>query len=89
MNNAGHRTAHFLLGLGVGLGLAFLFAPQSGEQTRQWIMETADDRFRRLRRSGRRLIFETQDLLDRGEHSVTRMLRHSKDALESMAARLD
>jgi gas vesicle protein len=88
-NRAGRGTAHFLVGLGVGLGLALLFAPQSGEETRQWIMETADGRFRSLRRTGRRLIFETQDWLDRGEQSVSRMLRNSKNALESMAAKLD
>jgi gas vesicle protein len=85
----GGATTRFLLGLGIGLGLALLFAPQSGEQTRRWLMDTADDRYRQLRRRGRRLIFETQDLLDRGEQSVTRVLRTGKNALESFAEKLD
>ena len=79
----------FLLGVGVGLGLALLFAPQSGAETRRWLLETADDRYRRLRRQGRRVIFETQDLLDRGEQRVTRVLRSGKNALDSVASRLE
>jgi gas vesicle protein len=88
-NNSGGRTARFLLGVGIGLGIALLFAPQSGEETRRWLMDKADDRYRRLRRQGRRLIFETQDLLDRGEQGVTRVLRSGKHALESVADKLD
>jgi gas vesicle protein len=89
VENEGRGTLQFLLGMGIGLGLALLFAPQSGEETREWIASTAEDRFRELRRQGRRLIFETQDLLDRGEQGVTRMLRNGKNALESVAEKLE
>jgi gas vesicle protein len=87
--NNGGGMVRFLLGVGIGLGLALLFAPQSGQETRRWLMETADDRYRRLRRQGRRVIFETQDLLDRGEQSVTRALRSGKNALNSVASKLE
>jgi gas vesicle protein len=86
---SGGGATRFLLGVGIGVGLALLFAPQSGEETRRWLVETADDRFRQLRRKGRRLVFETQDLLDRSEQSVTRALRTGKNALESVADKLD
>jgi gas vesicle protein len=85
----GNGMTRFLLGVGVGLGLALLFAPQSGEETRRWLVETADDRYRRLRRRSRRVIFETQDLLDRGEQHVTRVLRSGKNALDSVASKLE
>jgi len=88
-NDGGGGITRFLLGVGIGLGLALLFAPQSGEQTRRWLLDAADHRYRRLRRQGRRLIFETQDLLDRGEQQVTRVLRTGKHALESVADKLD
>jgi gas vesicle protein len=87
--NSGGATVRFLLGVGIGLGIALLFAPQSGEETRRWLMETANDRYRQLRRQSRRLVFETQDLLDRGEQRVTRALRSGKHTLESVAAKLD
>jgi gas vesicle protein len=85
----GGDALRFFLGLGLGFGLALLFAPQSGEETRRWLVETADDRLRRLRRGGRRLIFETHDLLDRSEQNVSRVLRSGKNALASVAAKLD
>ena len=93
MRSSARGMMNFLLGLGVGLGLSLLFAPQSGEETREWLAAQAEDRLRLLRRKGRRLIFETQDLLDRGEHGVSRLLRtskrSSKNALESVAAKLE
>jgi gas vesicle protein len=87
--DGGSGLLRFVLGVGVGLGLALLFAPQSGEETRRWLMETADDRYRHLRRQGRRVIFETQDLLDRGEEQVARVLRSGKSALDSVASKLE
>jgi gas vesicle protein len=77
-----------MVGFGVGLGLAILFAPQSGDETRRWISASADDGFRQLRRRGRRLVFEAQELLDRGEYGVNRAMRTSKNMLESVAAKL-
>ncbi len=81
--------ASLLIGFGLGLGLAILFAPQSGDETREWISTNAEDKFRQVRRRGRRLVFEAQDLLDRGEHSVSRALRTGRNVLESVADKLD
>src|ERR1035438_4817016 len=78
-----------LVGFGIGVGLAILFAPQSGDETRQWISASAEDGFRQLRRRGRRLVFEAQDLLDRGEYGVNRALRTGKNMLESVASKLE
>ena len=88
MNNGRGVTA-FLAGLSIGAGLALLFAPLSGEETREWLMDTAENKFRRLRRQGRRWVYQVQDVLDKGEDRVTKVLRTSKDALNSVAARLD
>ena len=65
MSDKGRAVGNLLLGFGVGVGLAILFAPQSGEETREWLSANAEDQFYRMRRRGRRLAFETQDLLDR------------------------
>jgi gas vesicle protein len=54
MNNTGRTTLIFLMGLGIGAGLAALFAPQSDEETREWIADTAERKFKVLRRMGRR-----------------------------------
>jgi gas vesicle protein len=46
MNNTGRTTLVFLTGLGIGAGLAALFAPRSGEETREWIADTAERKFK-------------------------------------------
>lgn len=89
MNNTGRTTLIFLTGLGIGAGLTALFAPQSGEETREWIADTAERRFKGLRRMGRRSLRHLQDAMADGEEKVTEVLRNGKKALESAAAKLD
>jgi len=89
MNNIGRMTLVFLTGLGIGAGLAALFAPQSGEETREWIADTADQKFKVLRRMGRRSFRHLQDAVAEGEEKVTEVLRNGRKALESVAAKLD
>ncbi len=90
MNNNGRGTiTTFVAGLGIGVGLALLFAPLSGEETREWLMDNAENRLKRIRRQGRRWMFQFQDVLDKSEDRVTKVLRTSKNALGSVASRLD
>ena len=88
MNN-GRGITTFVAGLGIGMGLALLFAPLSGEETREWLMDNAENRLKRIRRQGRRWMFQFQDVLDKSEDRVTKVLRTSKNALGSVASRLD
>src|SRR5580704_12980151 len=85
----GRAVGSLLLGFGVGVGLAILFAPQSGEETREWLSANAEDQFYRMRRRGRRLVFETQDLLDRGEQQLNRAVRTGRNVLDSVASKLE
>jgi gas vesicle protein len=89
MNNAGRTTLTFLTGLGIGAALAALFVPRSGEETREWIADTAEQEFKALRRTGRRSFRQLQDAVAEGEEKVTGVLRNGKKALESVAAKLD
>jgi gas vesicle protein len=87
MNNTGRTTLVFLTGLGIGAGLAALFAPRSGEETREWIADAAERKFKVLRRMGRRSLRQLQDSVAEGK--VTEVLRNGKRALGSVAIKLD
>ncbi len=89
MNNGRGTITTFVAGLGIGMGLALLFAPLSGEETREWLMDNAENRLKRIRRQGRRWVYQFQDVLDKSEDRVTKVLRTSKNALGSVASRLD
>ena len=89
MNNGRGTITTFVAGLGIGMGLALLFAPLSGEETRELLMDNAENRLKRIRRQGRRWVYQFQDVLDKSEDRVTKVLRTSKNALGSVASRLD
>lgn len=61
----GNVFSAFLIGFVVGAGVALLFAPQSGEETREWISDNArrgyDEASRRV-----------GDAVDRGAEAVNR-----------------
>ena len=89
MNNAERTTLAFLTGLGVGVVFAALITPRSGEEMREWVADTAERKLRVLRRKGGRSIKQLQIALSKGEERVAEVLRNGKDALESVAAKLD
>lgn len=89
MTNGRGTITTFIAGLGIGMAVALLFAPLSGEDTREWLMDNAEHRLRGIRRQGRRWVYQVQDVLDNSEDRVKKVLRTSKNALDSVAARLD
>lgn len=84
----GRGTVTFLVGLSIGVGLGLLFAPCAGEEAREWIAETAEDKVKHLRRQSRRWMFQAQDALDRSQDTVNKVLKNGRSALDSVAARL-
>lgn len=89
MNNGRGTITTFVAGLGIGMAVALLFAPRSGQETREWLLDNAENRLKRIRRQGRRWVYQVQDVLDNSEDRVRKVLRTSKNALNSVAARLD
>jgi gas vesicle protein len=56
----------FLFGLGLGMGLGILFAPMSGEETRNNLAERAND----LANSARETYEQNRDRVNRGVESI-------------------
>lgn len=80
---AGSGVALFLLGAAVGAGLALLFAPQSGEETRAQIRRGA----RRLKRKARDLADSGRDMVDDLQRQGKAAVKDARSALEERLAR--
>lgn len=89
MNGIEGKTFAFFIGLSIGVGVALLYAPQSGEETREWISDTTDHGWKTLRRTGRRSIRQLQQTVGKGEEAFTDLVRGSKEAIETVAAKLN
>ena len=75
------KLGYFFLGLGVGVAVGLLFAPKSGEETRQLIRERAADSGDYLKRQTTELKSSAADLLDKSKTTASDLLDKSKDTL--------
>jgi gas vesicle protein len=65
------------VGLGVGALLGILFAPKSGEETREFLAKKAEEGREYAQRKARELRERAEDLIERGKEVATRQ----KDSL--------
>jgi len=94
--------ANFLLGLGVGIGLGVLFAPRSGEETRNYLKDRVDEGADYLKRQteGLRadlkakaddLADKSRDVLNRQRDNLSEAINAGKQAyrekIDSMSAK--
>jgi gas vesicle protein len=84
----GRTIFDLLIGFGIGVGLTLLLAPQSGEDTRDWIALTSRRAKRSLRNTGRRSMDQVRDLIDRGQETITKAIRQRANGPESEVTEL-
>jgi gas vesicle protein len=89
VNNTGRSVASFLVGFGIGAAVALLLAPQSGEETREWIADTADKKVKFLRRKGQQSIDHLQEAIALSGEKVAKIMKSSKNVFDSVSAKLD
>jgi gas vesicle protein len=75
--------ANFFLGLGIGVGLGMLFAPKSGEETRDILLNKADEGKEYLKKQTTGLRDSATDLLDKGKDLIGRQKDTLNDAIEA------
>jgi gas vesicle protein len=78
-DNAGSKVSYFLVGLGIGSLVGILFAPKSGEETRDFLSSKADEGRDYAQKKARELRERAEDLLERSKEVMARQ----KDALSS------
>lgn len=79
MNRDG--LANFVLGLGVGVALGMLFAPSSGEETREILRAKADEGKDFLKRQASELRDSAGDIVERGKEAMNRQKDVLADAI--------
>ena len=73
----------FLLGLGVGVGIGMLFAPKSGQETRDYIKKSAEEGSDYLKQRGTDLKQTASEWVDKGKDALGRQRDHLADAMEA------
>ena len=71
-DNVGSKASFFLVGLGIGALVGILFAPKSGEETREYLSQKADEGREYAQRKARELRERAEDLVERGKSAATR-----------------
>ncbi len=75
--------ANFFLGLGIGVGVGLLFAPKSGEETRDILLSKADEGKEFLKKQASGLRESAGDMVDKGRDVIHRQKDTLSDAIEA------
>ncbi len=78
-DNVGSRISFFLVGLGIGALVGILFAPKSGEETREYLSLKADEGRDYAQRKARELRERAEDIVERSKQAASRQ----KDTLSA------
>jgi gas vesicle protein len=71
-DNVGSKVSYFLVGLGVGALMGVLFAPKSGEDTREYLAKRADDGREFAQKKAKELRERADELIERGKDVASR-----------------
>jgi gas vesicle protein len=77
------KFGNFLLGLGLGVGVGLLFAPRSGEETRDMLMNKADEGKDYLKRQTEDLRGSAADIVDKGRDAINRQRDSLSEAIDA------
>ncbi len=77
------RMSYFCLGVGIGVAVGILFAPKSGEETRQLLRSKADESKDYMKRKGEELKDSAADLADKGKMALQRQKEQLATAVDA------
>jgi gas vesicle protein len=82
-DNVGSKVSYFLVGLGVGALMGVLFAPKSGEDTRDYLSKRADEGRDYAQKKARELRERADELIERGKDVASRKRDSISAAVEA------
>jgi gas vesicle protein len=77
------RMSYFCLGVGIGVAVGILFAPKSGEETRQLLRSKADESKGYVKRKGEELKGSATDLADKSKMALQRQKEQLAAAVDA------
>ncbi|MHB8501359.1 MAG: YtxH domain-containing protein [Candidatus Acidiferrales bacterium] len=93
-DNVGSKVTYFLVGLGVGAMVGILFAPKSGEDTREFLSKKADEgrdfaqrKAKELRERADDLIERSKDAASKGKDSISAAVEGAREAYRREASK--
>jgi gas vesicle protein len=82
-NNGGSKVAFFLAGAGIGAILALLFAPKSGKETRDYIVQRAGESRERVAEKSKEYRQKAEGYVDKARETVAKQKEQLSAALEA------
>jgi gas vesicle protein len=82
-SNAGSKVSFFLVGLGIGALVGILFAPKSGEETREFLTQKAEEGKEYAQRKARELRERAEDLVERSKSTAARQKESISAAVDA------
>ena len=77
------RISYFCLGLGIGVAVGILFAPKSGEETRQLLRTKADESKDYIKRKGEEFKDSATELADKSKLALQRQKEQLAAAVDA------
>lgn len=77
------KLSYFFLGMGIGVAVGILFAPKSGEETRELIRSKAGEGKDYLKRRGEEARESATEWVERGRTAVSRQKEQLSAAVEA------
>jgi len=81
--NGASKVAFFLAGMGIGAVLALLFAPKSGQETRDFLTQKAEEGRDYVSARGRDLRKQAEEVVDKAKDVVSKQKEQLSAALEA------
>lgn len=81
-DNVGSKVTYFLVGMGIGALVGVLFAPKSGEDTRRFLSDKADEGRDYAQKKARELRERADDLIERGKETASKHKETITSAVE-------
>jgi gas vesicle protein len=81
--NVGSKVSFFLVGLGIGALVGILFAPKSGEETREYLSQKADEGREYAQRKAQELRERAEDLVERSRNVAARQKESISAAVDA------